>query len=317
MNPSLPASETLLAALKALFGQEVQLLSRQPNVQTSTAPSEFVTCRIRGAKPQRLFCKYAEDGYGAAAGHRGGVAFEAMVYRELLGRLNLPSARFYGSYRVPENGATYLFLQALDENAYVSSAADPRAMVHAARWAGRFHALGISLASALRNRLHCYDLAYYRRWLEQTLRRAVGADAADLVNACERIAPLLPRLLEVPPTIIHGEYYPQNILVDGSAVYPIDWESAAVACGEIDLASLIERWPEPTVRECVEAYCKSRWAGRAPAEFDQTLDIARAYLHLRWMGRLSGPLKPAVFKWRLQHLCELSERLDTKGAPKI
>jgi hypothetical protein len=76
------------------------------------------------------------------AGHRSGVAFEASVYRELLSTLDVPSVRFYGSYRAPDTGATCFFLQALDETARVNKARDPRAMSRAARWAGRFHALG-------------------------------------------------------------------------------------------------------------------------------------------------------------------------------
>jgi aminoglycoside phosphotransferase (APT) family kinase protein len=314
----LPALESLSDALRALLGQDATILHRRRNLQTSTFPSEIVTCRVAGREPTRLFCKYADEGIGLVAGHRSGVAFEAMVYRDLLSALDVPAVQFYGSYRDPETGATWFFLEALDETARVNKSADPGAMPRAARWAGRLHALGERRAADFRDRLHRYDAAYYAGWPEQTLQCARGraAEFPGLAPVCERFARLLPRLLDRPQTIIHGEYYPRNILVgDDGAVYPIDWESAAIACGEIDLASLTENWPEATVRACVDEYCRSRWAGgAAPAAFAETLDLARAYLHLRWMGGSQGTLSTADFNWRLSCMKELTARLaDAKA----
>jgi hypothetical protein len=45
---SLPALDALAAALKSLLGQDAEVLSRRPNAQTSTFPSEIVTCRLGG-----------------------------------------------------------------------------------------------------------------------------------------------------------------------------------------------------------------------------------------------------------------------------
>lgn len=312
MESRLPTAADLLRALTAVCGPDAEILARHPNQRASTSPSEFVICRMK-ANVVRLFCKYAEDGFGAAAGHRGGVAFEAMVYRDVLAKLGVRHPRFVGACRVPETGVTCLFLQALDENARVSASTDPQAMAHAARWVGHFHALGERLAANFQCQLHHYDLAYYQAWLERTVSRACEGESKcpALVSACERIAQQIPRLLERPETIIHGEFYPQNILVEGEKICPVDWESAAVACGEIDLASLTEHWPESTVCECVEAYCDGRWTGLVPDGFREALDTARAYLHLRWIGRLGRPLAPAEFDWRQQQLNELSRRVRT------
>jgi hypothetical protein len=312
----LPDLESLSDALRALFGDDAMILHRRRNVQTSTFPSEIITCRLDGKEPTRLFCKYADDGIGLVAGHRSGVAFEALVYRDVLSALDVPSVRFYGSYEHPTTGATWFFLEALDETARVNKAADPGAMPRAAGWAGRFHALGERLAANFGDRLHRYDATYYASWPEQTLRWARGREAEfpGLEAVCEQFTRLLPRLVDWKHTLVHGEYYPRNILVDGGAVYPVDWESAAIACGEIDLASLTENWPERTVRECVEEYCRSRWGGPAPARFAETLDLARAYLHLRWMGGSQGTLSPVDFNWRLSCLRALCERIDSNGA---
>ena len=96
-------------------------------------------------------------------------------------------------------------------------------------------------------------------------------------------------LLGSPTTVIHGEFYPSNVLRVGDAIRPVDWESAAVGAGEIDLASLVEGWPEKLARECVENYRGIRWPQGAPASFERVLDAARVYLALRWLGDESVP----------------------------
>ena len=67
-------------------------------------------------------------------------------------------------------------------------------------------------------------------------------------------------------------------------IYPVDWESAAVGPGEIDLASLTEEWPAETVRRCRARYVADRWPEGEPADFDRTLKAAQMYLHFRWLG---------------------------------
>lgn len=56
-------------------------------------------------------------------------------------------------------------------------------------------------------------------------------------------------MLESPRVIIHGEYYPVNVLFSDEIVLPVDWESTAVAMGEKDSASLSEAWPIEFVDE--------------------------------------------------------------------
>jgi thiamine kinase-like enzyme len=90
------------------------------------------------------------------------------------------------------------------------------------------------------------------------------------------------------PTIIHGEFYPHNVLLSDGQIYPIDWESAAIAAGEIDLSALTEAWRPEHRRQCELAYQEARWGRAAPAEFERALAAARLYLCFRWMGEQPG-----------------------------
>ena len=91
-------------------------------------------------------------------------------------------------------------------------------------------------------------------------------------------------LISEPQTIIHGEYYPANILIKDGAIYPIDWESAAVGPGEIDLATLIEGWDQKLAEEAKQAYIISKAASGtfSQAVFEKRLLLSQLYLFMRW-----------------------------------
>ena len=88
----------------------------------------------------------------------------------------------------------------------------------------------------------------------------------------------------MPQTIVHGEYYPRNILYRDGQIFPVDWESAAVGPGEIDLATLTEAWDKETVEECHHEYLSARWAGRTPVSFGEDLLRAELYVAFRVLG---------------------------------
>src|SRR5262249_45655207 len=127
--------------------------------------------------------------------------------------------------------------------------------------------------------------AYYRRWAR---RRSLWNGVLPrrypwLRRVCQRYEEWI-ELLTPPTTVIHGEFESDNLLVDSETIYPIDWETAALAAGEIDLTNLTSGWSPTVVRECERAYRRARWPGGAPADFGQRLAAARLYLHFRWLG---------------------------------
>lgn len=247
-----------------------------------------MTCRLGGApRPVRLFVKYGTRRFDGVYGHRGDLAYEAEVYRAVLGPLRLSTPALYGIHRDPRSGAPWLILEYLDGGTRASWMRSPRAMVDAARWIGTFHA-----ANARRWRspplafLRRYDAPYYVGWARRASRllRPFRARYPWAAPLCRRSEVLLPRLERAPQTVIHGEYFGQNILYQRSRSRPMDWQSTAVAPGEIDLAALTHSWPAPVAAACVRAYRRSRWPHGAPEGFGRTLELARLYTDVRWLG---------------------------------
>src|SRR5919112_652571 len=109
---------------------KLTVLDRQPNIYTSTFPSEIVTCQFDDDNRElQLLCKYGAD-YSTSRdgrtsnvfGHKGGVPYEAAVYRHVLqsslvsvpisSRVSVPT--FYGAYKDATTGDTWLILEYLD-----------------------------------------------------------------------------------------------------------------------------------------------------------------------------------------------------------
>jgi hypothetical protein len=305
VSPSLaayPGQPALASGLSAAFGAPVSVTGRERNVMMSTYPSEVVSCRLADAADVQVFCKY---GAGRTrhldGGHRGGVGYEATVYRDLLRPSGVSAPRYYGAYTDPGTGESWLFVEYLARADRANKRPHP-CMGLTARWLGRFHRMFEGQPAPGLNR---YDTDYYRVWARRTTAFAgAWGDRFPWVDAlCQRFAEeTADGLGRLPTTVIHGELYPGNVLVNGDTVCPIDWESAAVGPGEIDLASLIENWPVAVAAECEREYCGARWPGGAPAGFRERLAAARLYWALRWLG--DGPV-PAADRTHLWYYDQL------------
>ncbi len=292
-DPGLPSLDRLTAGLATALrpdgsAERVTVLARERNRDESTFPTEIVTCRVgRNRSPLRLFIKYGTSHFNRAFGHRGDVAFEARVYRDVLQPLRMSTPTFYGLYETGTPGVAWLIIEYVKGGIRTSQCPDPKAMIQAARWIGRFHA-----ANERRPRsrslafLRRYDEAYYRGWPQRTERacapyRTVFPWVAPM---CREFRRRIPTLVEAPHTVIHGEYFGANILYQNGTSRPLDWQSTAVAPGEIDLVSLTHSFPTPVQERCVREYTKSRWPGGAPEAFDEIVAAARLYVDFRWLG---------------------------------
>ena len=247
---------------------------------------EVITCRA-GNDCLRLLCKYSAGCDRVSCGHRGGVAYEAQVYRHVLRDLELPIPRLHGVFDDPATGWTWLIVEHVDQSVRVTNDPKDAAVFDAARWIGRFHALQEPRTdSPAIGFLQQHTKEYYHEWLRRTaeVARRRGAEYAWVERLCAEFAEPMDLLLAQHRTVIHGEYYPSNIRLRRGQIYPIDWESAALAAGEIDLAAVTQGWDEATIRRCEQEYCDARWPGGAPADFPRVLDAARAYFLFRWLG---------------------------------
>jgi hypothetical protein len=296
--------------LRAIFangsvGGRVAVVGRSSNVYSSTAPSEIVRCRVGDRRELTLLCKYSLGPRGNSFGHRGGGPYEAMIYRDILQPLHASAPVLHGVLVDPTTQSTWLVLEYVDG---FSRGMSRDSMFLAAVWAAAFH----RAAEALRPypaELTAYDHDYYRGWAARTEEFAGSARTRRpwLAEVCARFAEQGPDLLGAQPTVIHGEYYPHNVLSrHHREIHPVDWESAALAAGEIDLASLTEGWPATYASRCQSLYQQVRWPGGVPYDFGRALAAARAYLALRWLGE-----SPAQTRSRLSR--PYFEQLQRQG----
>ncbi|MCE3267167.1 MAG: Phosphotransferase enzyme family [Solirubrobacterales bacterium] len=301
----LPDTATLEGRLAEALGcSSVRVIERQPNPQTSTFPSEIAKLELADRAMLHAFLKYESGGSNGSHGHRGGVPYEASVNRILLRPLGVSVPEYYGFYADGHAGQSFLITEYMTGSLRVSkSAGSAAAMMQAAEWLGQFHARGEQL---LGRRpvpgLQQYDRAYYLGWSRRAEQATVEASGAAewFQAAVAGFRQSVDALLCTDASPIHGEYYPKNILVHDGRIRPIDWESAAVAAGEVDLAALIEKWPAETVELCQRAYEQARWPGGAPPDWRRRLRLAQLYLQFRWLAAGAWRRAPdPASSWRL------------------
>jgi aminoglycoside phosphotransferase (APT) family kinase protein len=294
LDGQFPDTSTVESCLRAVLryskpGAGVLVrVERQPNPYMSSAPSEIAICSFDSGERLQLLLKYDIREPSADYGHWGSVEHEILVYRDILQTLPLPVPTYYGTFIIQATGQRCLVLQWLDGAIRLAKAAEPRtAVTLAAQWLGRFHAAAEArLLEAPIRFLNAYDAQYYAQWARRTLHFAEMLPESHpwLPTLCARFEKASPGLTNGFLTMIHGEFYPHNILIADGVAYPIDWQSAAVARGEVDLASLTEGWGQDVEAWCEEEYLRSRWGGEVPDGFHQALAMARLYWPLRWLG---------------------------------
>jgi hypothetical protein len=309
----LPSTDALEEGLRAIFangsiGGRLAVVARSTNIFSSTAPSEIVSCRLADGRELRLLCKYSPGLNGNTFGHRHGGPYEAMVYRRILQPLDASAPVLHGVHVDSATQSTWLVMEYVEG---FSRDMSRDSMFQAATWAAAFH----RAAEGLRPypaELTVYDGGYYHGWAARTEEFAaqVGKRQPGLARVCDQFAEQGPDLLGSRPTVIHGEYYPHNVLSRHyREIYPVDWESAAVGAGEIDLASLTEGWPRSYASRCESFYQRTRWPDGAPRDFRRALAAARLYLALRWLGESPAQTRSRRSSWYFGQLKRQAKEL--------
>jgi aminoglycoside phosphotransferase (APT) family kinase protein len=317
-----PDTESLLAVLESLFRRSgtASVLNRRPIVPPMTFPTEIVTFRLDQKRALKLFCKYEAGRNHNAFGHRGGLEYEAEVYRLVLAPLKSTTPKSFGARKSPAGDDTWLVLEYVEDGKLlrdlhldVNRQPQPTEMGLAAQWIGKFHAANQArVATGRLSFLNRYDCGYYAGWARRTCEFAgkLHRQFPALARICQQADELFAPLLAAQPTVIHGEYYQNNILLRERTVCPTDWESTAIAPGEIDLAALTEgAWAAELVRQCEEEYQRARWPEGAPDTFRAALAAARLYLHFRWLGEQPAWTTHVNSRWRFQALIAAAKRL--------
>jgi aminoglycoside phosphotransferase (APT) family kinase protein len=244
---------------------------------------------------------------------------EMSVYEELLAQTRLDTPRLYASVRTPSLGRYWLFLERAP-GTELRWSLDPTSWRRAATWLASAHqalgATGSAPPSLLR-----HDAAYYRRWLGRARRFMGPADGRRRVQLAWIAAhydTVIESLTSQPKTVIHGEFYPANIVVDDSQpngrISVVDWEMAAVGPAVIDLAALIGGDHGPDDRDAmVDAYraAMPRSGAAAHAISAEGLTCGRLHLAMQWLGWAGGWSPPD--EQRHDWLSEAVELGETMG----
>ncbi len=318
-----PTTESLTRGLTVMLCDslqkdgEVAILDREPNVYASTFPSETVTCDFSDKRGIQLFCKYGTSYVSVISGHRRGVPYEVEIYSKVLSMRKGSTSSFYGSYTDETTGITWLVTEYCQKSVrldLIPQADAPQSMEAAARWLGKFHAENEVVASnSPTSFLNIYDVDHLLLWKSKLMliQEHFKQTFPWLTDLFEHFVAFLISFMPSTPTVVHGEFYPSNILNHDGQVKVVDWESAGTGTGEMDLVALTQAWPEHIVHRCESVYQEARWPHDQPAHFDKILIAARLYFHFKqlfyWIE--FQPDRPIRETWLFQELHVAGQRL--------
>jgi aminoglycoside phosphotransferase (APT) family kinase protein len=226
---------------------------------------------------------------------------EIEAYLTVLAGTDLGTAACYGSAVDHEIGRYWLFLENVP-GTKLSEVGDLKTWRQVARWLASMHArfLGETGTLARAAPLLRYERNFYGTWMhraQEFLDRAGSPNPRAVRRRVDLLARrygrVVERLLVLPATLIHGEFYASNVLVHGTGgrvrVCPVDWEMAAVGPGLVDLAALVAGgWSARERTALAMAYFEESmlrnagWSGEE--QFLSSLDYCRLHLAVQWLG---------------------------------
>lgn len=283
--------------LEVRFGapRRVTRIERRPSAYRSSFVLEEVDVTLDDGSSLSLMLKHLGPQSATAAGRPVKPMFlhdparEVHTYRHILATRPLGTAVCYGVLGVQEFGEDGLLLERV-EGMPLCFVGEFEAWTASARWLAALHGPYLGRISHLPRSVPLlrYDRAFYRRWMNRAVE--YHKDIAWLAARYERV---IDRLESLPPTFIHGEFYASNILTQeterGLRICPVDWETAAVGPGLIDLAALVTgHWTDEERRALAVAYHEGLDAsGGERAELEdllENLDYCRLHLAVQWLG---------------------------------
>jgi aminoglycoside phosphotransferase (APT) family kinase protein len=283
------------------------------NNELTTSHSEILTVRFGDGTTRALFAKFAPDHDDAPLRFRWGVQYEATVYQHVLTACRATVPRFYGSTFDADASGTWLFTEHFADAVRIAKSTDRSAVYRAATWLGQFHRefrTRVSREPIQRN-LQTHDARYYDAWFRhaQAFVDVVQIAAPWSVAIVTRRREILGRLLDAEQTVVHGDFYSRNVLSTSRGVYPVDWESAAIGAGEVDLATLVQGWSDEVAAGCIDAYCEARWDALPPASFTAAFAAAQIYALMRTSGFDGWARSTRGQQRELGHLCAALQQL--------
>jgi hypothetical protein len=290
-------------------------LERRPYAYRTSFPLEQLRVELVGEGPVTLLFKQLDWEALAPEAQVAKPRFlqepqrEPAVYATLLPQAPPGPPRCFGALVEPSRH--WLFLERV-RGRELFQVGERGLWEEAARWLGRFHDTFAESPAELAEAAHLivHDAPWYRRWMQRArdFSREPG-QPPERAKAVDRLAERHERVVEAliaePRTVLHGEFYPANVLVEEARVAPVDWEVAAVGAGLTDLGALVGGWGDEDQAAIAAAYEAASDASLAG------LDYARLQLAIQWLGWAPPSWQPPAGQrhdWLAEAL-ELAERL--------
>jgi len=276
----------LPAALETVLGARVVSLDRRPYEYQTSHAIDALDARLADGRDVHLLFKdlgaLSETAALAKPSFLRDPLREIEVYREILAGRGLGTAECYGAVVDADRGRYWLFLEHVP-GIELWQVGELATWQEVARWAAELHA---SSGGVEQGRLLRYDRELYETWLARALAGRAGSSLQGLADRYETV---IRRLLELPTSFIHGEFYPSNVLVEarpeGTRVCPIDWEMAAVGPGLLDLAALTSGgWSDGEREEILLAYHEALPSPPPLDAFFEASECCRLHIALQWLG---------------------------------
>jgi aminoglycoside phosphotransferase (APT) family kinase protein len=273
-------------------------ITRRRSEYRSSFPLEELSVHLEQGGELRLAFKrlawdaLSHDGRLAKPSFLFDAAREPAVYRALSSLAPAGPPHYIGSLPGPGADGCWLFVEWV-EGRELHQVGELSEWVAVAAWLAAFH---VALAPGLEARVEPmrlveYDAAHYRRWIDRARQFALAAGGSSAAASfldwlSTRHDAVIEALLELPRTVIHGDFNAANVLLSGRGdalrVAPVDWELAGSGPGLMDLAALISgTWTEAERERMVAAYAA---VDGLPPFSARELLCARLQLAVQWLG---------------------------------
>ena len=302
-----PSTGDLLSLLRPTLGERrVSSLVRRPSGYRTSFPLEEVDVWLDDGSPLRLLFKdVSPAALGSARKARPrflqDAGRELLVYRDILDPDRWGTAACHGVSLNPGRGRYWLLIERVS-GVELYQCGNLETWKHVARWLASFHrgmSQELDVQRARAAHLLVHDEAYYTRWrrrAQQLLPRRTPTRVSvrnPVVGwLLERYDLAAERLLVLPRTMVHGEPYASNVLVNEATgrVCPVDWEMAALAPDVMDLAAFIAGGWSPAEKTALSA----AYFGPDPTP-SRAEDLRCAQLHvaIQWLARSAEWQPPA------------------------
>ena len=311
------------------IGQPIARIDRRPSLYASSFALEELDVELEDGSQLALMLKNLSPQAMNDDARRVKPEFlldpqrEIAVYRAIVQPLAL-GATLYAGFVDPESDGCWLAIERINGRE-LYQVGELEIWTHVARWLGQMHRrLAQQDLDQLRTsaRLIVYDAPFYRVWMHRaaevfdpaSVEPRASREAFEFVRA--RHDRVVERLLALPPTVIHGEFYASNVLTTDEhgtiRVCPVDWEMSAVAPGLIDLAALtLGEWPAEDRRGFLAAYMDGlgdQASAMSIGDVAEAVDYCQVHLAVQWLGWFGG--NPPNASHARDWLAEAVERVE-------